>query len=108
MYFYRWTYGSNSLTVGACVFGSLSSMAMVCLGSIKQPFNAGLIIVMLLTFDDNLLPTIDELIASLFGEVFIVQERLGSAVVLVGTILVFLRNTIPESSLWYSCKLKNV
>ena len=47
----------------------------------------------------DLLPAIDELISTLFGEILLRQKLASSFKLLVGGILMFLRNAVGESAL---------
>jgi len=52
-----------------------------------------------LTLDDNLLSTIDELLAPPFGEVLLRKEGLGVIIFLADTILMLLGNLVGEAIL---------
>ena len=77
--------GSN----GPTMLGVLSNIA-------KEPTNRLLVVVVLLAFDDDLLPSVDELIATLFWEVFFREEMVSTIVVLLNGVLVLLWNTASD------------
>lgn len=54
-----------------CVFRGLFAVGGVCLEGVEQPLQAGLVIVMFLALDYHFLPTVDELITALLGEVLV-------------------------------------
>jgi hypothetical protein len=73
----------------ACVAGVLLEVR-------KQPLQRLLVVLMLLALDDDLLATVDELVAALFGEVFLSEEFFTTVPVVVSTIFVLLRNTVVD------------
>lgn len=77
--------GSDSTTV----LGVLSNVG-------EEPANGLLVVIMLLAFDDNFLSSVNELVAALFWEVLFSEEMMGTIVVLLGSILVLLWNTVGK------------
>ena len=66
----------------------------VLLQEVEQPRDRLLVVLVLLALDDDFLAAVDELVTTLLREVFLQQNLLGTIVVLIGTVLVLLRNSV--------------
>ena len=62
----------------------------------QEPLNGLLVVLVLLALHNDFLATVDKLVTTLFREVLLQENLLGTIVVLVGTVLVLLRNTVGE------------
>lgn len=80
----------------ALSLGGVLCVPEVLLEVTKKPLDRCLIIVVTLALDDDLLSTVDELVATLLGEVFLGEPVLGAFEVLVCAILVLLGDTTHE------------
>jgi hypothetical protein len=80
--------------------GNSVPMGSILLNEAKEPLHSLLIIIMLLTFDDNLLATIDELITAILREVLLNQEFATSLELIMGLFAVLLGDAIGETALY--------
>lgn len=71
-------------------------MVEVGLDEIEEPGDGSLVVGVLLTFEDNLLAAVDELVATLGREVFLGEELLRTIGLLIGAILVLLRDATGD------------
>lgn len=88
------TYLCNIPGLRTSVPSSIFTVGRVGFESVKQPLQAGLIIVMFLALNDYFLSAVDELIATLLGEVLVCQEILGTVESIANTIFMLLRNPV--------------
>jgi len=90
--------GNASSVVGAMASDS-ATVAGVFFDETEEPTNGLLVIVVLLTLHNDLLAAEDKLVTAFFGEVLFREKVLAAIDVLVGGILVFLRNTLIKTAL---------
>lgn len=69
---------------------------MVGLDGTEEPIDRRLVVIMLLALDDNLLQAVDKLVAALLGELF-TKEVAGLVDLIVGAVLVFLRDAVTDT-----------
>lgn len=89
-------YVRDTLSGSSSTSGSFMTMLGVLFDIIKKPSYGLLVIVMLLTFKDNLLPSEDELVASAFGEVLFSKEVTTTIIFFAGFVFVLVWNTVAE------------
>lgn len=82
------------------VLRGLFTMGRVGPEGVEQPLQAGLIIVVFLALDDNFLSTINELITTLFGEILVCQEILGTVEFIASAIFVLPRDLVRQTVLY--------
>ncbi len=90
------THGCYALSVVTSSGSNSTPMLGVLSDVIEEPANRLLIIVMLLAFNDNFLPSVDKLITTFLWEVFFGEEMVGTIVLLLGCVLMLLWNTVGE------------
>ena len=71
-----------------------TSVRGILLKEVEKPPDRLLVVLVLLALDDDFLAAVDELVTTLLREVFLQQNLLGTIVVLIGTVLVLLRNSV--------------
>lgn len=90
--------GNASSVVGAMASDS-ATVAGVFFDEAEEPTDGLLVVVVLLTLHNDLLATENKLVAAFFGEVLLREKVLAAIDVLVGGVLVFLRNTLVKTAL---------
>jgi len=90
--------GNASSVVGTMASDS-APVAGVFFDETEEPTDGLLVVVVLLTLHNDLLATEDKLVTAFFGEILLREKVLAAIDVLVGGVLVFLRNTLVKTAL---------